>query len=51
MGPQDFRRIVLAHEFVCRKEKEQGEESREGVSAEQEQADKADTRAEQERNA
>ncbi|MBV8457773.1 MAG: hypothetical protein JO122_14285 [Acetobacteraceae bacterium] len=51
MGPQDFRRIVLAHEFVCRKEQDQGGETSQGLSAPQGQAGKADPRAEQERNA
>jgi hypothetical protein len=51
MGPQDFRRIVFAHELVCRKEKEQGGEGRKALSAQQELADKADTQVEQERNA
>ncbi len=51
MGPQDFRRIVLAHELVCRKEQGQGGETPQGLSAPQEQAGKADTRPEQARNA
>jgi hypothetical protein len=51
MGPQDFRRIVLAHELVCRKEQEQGGEASHGLSAPQKQADRADARAEQARDA
>lgn len=35
MGPQDFRRIVLAHELICRKEEEQGEEAWEVLSPQQ----------------
>jgi hypothetical protein len=51
MGPQDFRRIVLAHELVCSKEKEPVGKTRETSSRDQEQADKADARIEQERGA
>jgi hypothetical protein len=51
MGPQDFRRIVLARELVCRKEQDQDGETSQGLSAPQEPADKADARAEQARDA
>jgi hypothetical protein len=51
MGPQDFRRIVLAHELVCPKEQDQGGETSQGPSAPQGQANKADAQAEQARDA